>query len=86
MEGLGDTLDDKLCSGLYKGVDEYTVSWSVTEPYTNINCFTCSREDSYWIVPEDQYNEAFENWKGPLNNSFIHVNTLKKKSKIGETY
>ena len=61
VEGYEENIDESLCSGLYKEDGYYLVPWSGTYPYANTNWFTWSKEDSDWIVPEDQYNEEFKN-------------------------
>ena len=62
LEGSGDNIDPHLYGGLYKKEDGYLAPWSELDTYTNINCFTWSKEDSYWIVLEYQYDEEFNNW------------------------
>ena len=68
VEGSGYNIDSPLCGGLYKEEDYSLVPWSGTDPDDNMNCFTCSKENDYWIFPEDQYNEEFNNCKGPIHN------------------
>ena len=50
-----------------------------------MNFFTWSKENNDKIVPEDQYNEEFKNWRGPTNNGQLRSQTLKEKIKIEET-
>ena len=50
-----------------------------------MNCFTWSKENNDWIVPGDQYNEEFKNWRGPINNFQFRSQTLKDKRKTEET-
>ena len=57
-----------LCGGLYKEDHEYIIPWSVTDPGGNMNYFTWSKEENEWIVLGDQYNEEFNNWRGPIKN------------------
>ena len=59
LEGSGDNIDDTLCSRLYKENDGSLVPWSGTDPDSNMNCFTWSKEDNDWIVPGDHYKEEF---------------------------
>ena len=48
--------------------EDSLVSWSGTYPDAKMNCFTWSKQNNDWIVPEDQYDEEFKNWRGPLHN------------------
>ena len=57
LEGFGDNIYSPLCGGLYKEEEDYLVPWSGTDPDTNMNGFTWSKDNDGWIVPEDQYNE-----------------------------
>ena len=50
-----------------------------------MNFFTWSKENNDWIVPEDQYDEYFKNWRGPKHNSQFRSQTLKERKKIEET-
>ena len=50
-----------------------------------MNCFTCSKENDDWIVPEDQYNEEFKNWRGPIHNGQFRSQNLKEKRKTEGT-
>ena len=50
-----------------------------------MNCFAWSKEKDDWIVPEDQYNEKFKNWKGNIHNGQFRSQTLKEKRKTEET-
>ena len=72
VEGLGDKIDDNLCGVLYNEEDESIFTGVVTDPYANINCFTLSKEDNYWILPKDHYNKDFKNWKVPINHCQLH--------------
>ena len=80
VEGSGDDIDLPLYGGLYKE-DKDIVPWSGTDPDAKMNCFTWSKEDNDWIVPGDQYNEEFKNWRGPINNGQSRSQTLKEKQK-----
>ena len=57
VEGLGDNIDAPLCGVLYKEGGRSLVPWSVTDPDSKMNCFTCSKEDTGWIDPRYIYNE-----------------------------
>ena len=50
-----------------------------------MNCFTWSKVNNDWIVPEDQYDEEFKNWRGPIQNGQFRSQTLKDKRKTEET-
>ena len=85
VEGCGENIDSPLCGGLYKEEDNYLVPWSGTDPDAKMNCFTWSKQNNDWIVPGDQYNEEFKNWRGPIHNGKLRSNTLKEKRKKEET-
>ena len=68
MEGSGDNIYALLCGGLYKEEDDSIVPWSGTDPDAKMNCFTWSKDNNYWIVPEDHYNKELKNWLGPIHN------------------
>ena len=53
VEGSGDNIDSPLCGGLYKEEEDSLVPWSGTDPDANMNCFTWSKMNNDWIVPED---------------------------------
>ena len=78
VEGSGGNIDSPLCGGLYKEEDNYLVTLSVTDPDSKTNCFTWSKDNNDWIVPGDQYNEEFKNWRGPINNGRFRSQTLKE--------
>ena len=59
VEGYGDDIDSPLCGGLYNEEEDSLVTWSETDPDAKMNCFTWSKEENYWIVPEDQCDEEF---------------------------
>ena len=86
VERSGDKIYASLWGVLYKEEDGSLVPLSVTDPDSNINCFTRSKEDSYWVVPGNQYNEEFNNWRGPINNGQFHSQTLKDNRKTEETW
>ena len=46
-----------------------------------MNFFTWSKEKNDWIVPEDQYDDEFKNWRGPIHNGQFRSQTLKEKRK-----
>ena len=50
-----------------------------------MNYFTWSKEDNDWIFLGDQYNEEFNNWRGPINNGQLFQKNFKEKTKIEET-
>ena len=85
VEGSRDNIDTPLCGGLYKEEEHSLVPWSGKYPYAKMNCFNWSKEDIDWIAPEDQYNEEFKNWRGPINNGKFRSQTLKEKIDIEET-
>ena len=68
LEGPIFKLDGPLCGLLYKDDDGSIVTWSVTDPYDKMNCFTWSRKDNYWVVPGYNYNKTFKNLQGPIHN------------------
>ena len=68
-----------LCGGLYKEYHGYIVTWSGTEPYSNMNCFTWYKEGNYWIFPWDKYNEEYKNWQIPIHDGQFLSHALKKK-------
>ena len=57
LEGLIENIDAPLCGGLYKEEDNSLVPWSGTDTYAKLNCFTWSKENNDFIVPEGQYDE-----------------------------
>ena len=42
-----------------------------------MNSFTWSTEENDWIFLGGQYNEDFNNWKGPINNGQFPQQNLK---------
>ena len=85
VEGSRENIDATLYVVLYKREDNSLVTWSEIDPDANMNFFTCYKEDSDCIVPQDQYNEEFENWRGPINNGQFRLQTLKEKRNTEET-
>ena len=81
VKGYGENIDSPLWVGLYKQEEDYLVPWSGTYPYAKMNWFTWSKENDDWIVPEDQYNEEFKKWRGPIHNGQFRSQTLKEKRK-----
>ena len=77
VEGSGDNIDSPLCGVLYKEEDEYLVTWSGTDLYSNMNFFTWSEEDNAWIISGDQYSEEFNYWRGPIHNGQFHSQNFK---------
>ena len=61
------------------------IPWSGTYPDAKMNCFTWSKENNDWSVPEDQYDDEFKNWRGPIHNGQFLSQNLKEKQKIEET-
>ena len=85
VEGFGDNIHSPLCSVLYKEEEDSLVTWSGTDPNAKMNFFAWSKENNDWIVPDDQYNEEFKNWRGPIHNGQFCSQTLKEKRKTKET-
>ena len=85
VEGSVDNIDSSLCVGLYMEEDNSLVTWSGTDPDTNMNSFNWSKEDNDWIFPGDQYKEELKKWRGPIHNGQLHSQTLKKKRKTEDT-
>ena len=84
VEGSGYDIDSPLCGGLYKEEEGSLVPWPRTDPDAKINCFTWSKQKDDCIVPEDQYDEEFKNWRGPIHNGQFCSKTLKEKQKTEE--
>ena len=61
VEGSVENIDAPLWGRLYKEEDNFLVPWSGKDPDAKMNCFTWSKYDNDWIVPEDQYNGEFKN-------------------------
>ena len=61
VEGSGDNIDSPLCGVLYKEEGGSLVPWSVIYPDAKMIFFTGLKDNDDWIVPEDQYNEEFNN-------------------------
>ena len=59
VEGSGYNIDSPLCGGLYKEEEDSLVPWSGIDPDVNMNCFTWSKVNNDWIVPEDQYGNIY---------------------------
>ena len=79
IKGPRVKVDGPLCYGLYNKYHGWIVTWSGTDPYTNLNCFTWYKEDNDWIVLGDQYNEKCKNLQGPIHNVQFCPRTLKKR-------
>ena len=79
VEGYGDNIDSPLCGGLYKEEDDSLVTWSGTDPYAKMNCFTWSKDNKDWTVPEDKCDEEIKKWRGPIHNGQLRSQTLKEK-------
>ena len=50
-----------------------------------MSLFTWYKEGNDWIVPEDQYNEEFNNWRGPIHNGQFLSHKINKKINTEET-
>ena len=61
IKGTRVKVDSLMGGGLYKEYNGCIVTWSVTEPYANLNCFTWSKDEDDWIILGYQYNEEFKN-------------------------
>ena len=85
VEGSGDDIYSPLCGGLYKEEEDSLVLWSGIDPDSKMNCFTWSKDNNDWILPDDQYDEEFKNWRGPIQNWKFRSQNLKEKRKIEET-
>ena len=85
VEGSVYNIYSPLCGRLYKEEDNSLVPWSGTYPDSKMSCFTWSKEDNDWIVPEDQYNEEFNNWRGPIHHFQLGSHTLKEKRNTEKT-
>ena len=59
--------------------------WSGIDPDAKMNCFTWSIEDNDWIFLGNQYNENFNNWKGPINNGQFRQQNIKEMRNTEET-
>ena len=44
-----------------------------------MNFFTWSKVNNDWIFPEDQYDDEFKNWRGPIHIGQFCSQTLKEK-------
>ena len=84
VEGSGDDIDSPLCGGLYKEETDI-VPWSGTDPDSKMNSFTCSKEENDWVFPGNQYNEEFNNWRGPINNGQFCPQNIKEKINTEDT-
>ena len=78
-------INPPLCGGLYKEEEDSLVPWSGTDPDAKMNCFTWSKVNNDWIVPEGQYDDEFKNWRVPIHNGQFQSQTLKEKRKTEET-
>ena len=78
-------VDGPQYGGLYKEHNGSIIPWSGTDPDAKMNCFTWSTEENDWIFLGNQYNEDFNNWKGPINNGQFHQQNIKEMRKTEET-
>ena len=88
IKGLRVKVDGPQCGGLYKENNGSIIPWLGTDPDSKMNSFTWSTEGNDWIFLGAQYNEDFNNWKGPINSGQFHqqnikemINTEEKSSK-----
>ena len=77
IKGPRVIVDGTLCGVLYKEYHGSIIPWSGTDPDAKMNCFTWSTEENDWVFLGNQYNEDFNNWKGPTNNGQFHQQKLK---------
>ena len=70
-----------LNSSLYWSSGKIQSSFS----FDQVKQFILAKENDDWIVPEDQYNEEFKNWRGTIHNVQFRSQTLKEKRKIEKT-
>ena len=49
-----------------------------------MSSFTWSTEENDWIFLGEQYNEDFNNWKGPMNNGQFLQQNIKETIKTEE--
>ena len=59
-------VDGQQCGVLYKEDNGSIIPWSGIDPDTKMNSLIWSIEENARIVLGDQYNEDFNNWKGPI--------------------
>ena len=78
-------VDGPQCGGLYKEDNESIIPWPGTDPDAKMNSFTWSKEENDQIFLGNQYNEDFNNWKGPINNGQFLQQNLKEMRKTEET-
>ena len=79
-------VDGPQCGGLYKEDNESIIPWSGTDPDAKMNSFTWSKEENDWIFLQNQYNEDFNNWKGPIKNGQFRQKNIKEMRKTEETF
>ena len=85
IKGQRVKVDVPQCGGLYKEDNESIIPWLVTDPDDKMNSFTWSTEVNDWIFLGNQYNENFNNWKGPINNGQFRQQNIKETRKTEET-
>ena len=66
-------------------IHQSIVPWSGTDPDAKMNSFTWSTNDNDYIILGDQYNEEFNNWKGPIHNGQFRQKNLKEMIKTEKT-
>ena len=55
------------------------------DPDAKMNIFTWYKQDNYWIVQGDKYNEELKNCQGPIHNGQFLPRTLKNKRRTDRT-
>ena len=85
IKGPRFKVDGPQCGGLYKEDNGYIIPWSGTDPDAKMNSFTWSKEENDWIFLGNQYNQDFNNWKGPINNGQFRQKNIKEMRKTEET-
>ena len=68
IKGARVKVDGPKCGGLYKEDHGSIITWSGTDNDAKMNSFTWSTNENDLIILGDQYNEEFNNWRGPINN------------------
>ena len=86
IKGPRVKVDGTLCGVLYKEDNGSIILWSGTDPDATMNSFTWSTYENDLIVLGGHYNEDFNNWKGPINNSQFRQQNLKEMIKIEDKF
>ena len=74
-------IDSPLCGEVYREEDNSLVPWSGTDLDAKMNCFTWYKDNNDWMIPGDQYDEEFKNWRRYIRNGQFRSQTLKWKRK-----